>query len=345
MVAGVSIVVCCYNSAQRLPQTLAHLASQEVADEFPWEVIVVDNASTDGTAQIAKESWPQEILAPLRVFHEPRQGLSYARHQGFTKATYEIISFVDDDNWVCPEWVQTVAEIMSEHPHVGACGGFSEAVSEATLPWWFEHYQCDYAVGTQAQEAGDVTLTRGFLWGAGLNIRKQAWQQLLDKGFRSLLTGRQGVKLTSCEDYEFCLALRSAGWHLWYEPRLRLRHCLPASRLQWSYLRRLKRGFGASSVGLDPYFFLSKLNYLGFKARLERNWHFRMAIVLIKLLRYPHKLLLFFHYPLEGDSEILSVETLLGRLFELLKRRKVYELNSKEVWEAPWRVTAKLTEN
>lgn len=345
MLAGVSIVICCYNSAQRLPQTLAHLASQKVADGLPWEVIVVDNASTDGTAQIAKESWPQESPALLRVVHEPRQGLSHARYRGFTEATYDIIGFIDDDNWVCPEWVQTLAEIMSEHPEVGACGGFNDAVSEAVIPWWFEHYQYSYAVGAQAKEAGDITWTRGFLWGAGLAIRKQAWQQLLDKGFRPLLTDRQGATLTSCGDYEFCLALRSAGWHLWYEPRLRLSHFLPSSRLQWSYLRRLQRGFGASSVGLDPYSFALKDNYLGFKERLERTWQYRTIIVLIKLLRYPHKLILFFYYPLEGDAEIISVEILFGRLSELWRRRKVYELNSKEVWEAPWRVNTKLTEH
>lgn len=340
MVTGVSIVICCYNSAQRLPQTLAHLASQKGADEFPWEVIIVDNASTDDTAQIAKACWRQEASVPLHVVHEPQQGLSYARHRGFTEATYEIVSFVDDDNWVCPEWVQTVAEIMSQHPEAGACGGANEVVSEGEIPWWFEHYQCDYAVGVQAQERGDITWSRGFLWGAGLSIRKQALQKLLDQGFQALLTDRQGTTLLSCGDYELCLALRAAGWRLWYEPRLQLRHCLPAHRLQWSYLRRLKWGFGASSVGLDPYSVIPRDNKLSFKAHLMRSWYCRLGVVLIKLLRYPHKLLLFSYYLGEGDSDILCVETLLGRLSELVKKRKVYELNIKTVWEAPWRVSA-----
>lgn len=54
--AGVSIVICCYNSASRLPETLQHIAEQEVAANISWEVIVVDNASTDNTQEIAKKN-------------------------------------------------------------------------------------------------------------------------------------------------------------------------------------------------------------------------------------------------------------------------------------------------
>src|ERR1700719_3404911 len=80
---GVSIVVCCFNSASRLSeafaQTLAHLAAQETTAETRWEVIVVDNASTDDTAQVAQKSWPRQLEDSLQVVGEPRLGLSYAR--------------------------------------------------------------------------------------------------------------------------------------------------------------------------------------------------------------------------------------------------------------------------
>jgi len=51
---GVSVIICCYNSVKRLPVTLAHLKSQVVFGQIPWEVIVIDNASTDRTAEVAK---------------------------------------------------------------------------------------------------------------------------------------------------------------------------------------------------------------------------------------------------------------------------------------------------
>ncbi len=79
---GVSIIICCYNSAHRLPKTLAHLKTQVVSQIIPWEVIVVDNASTDGTDQVAKTQWGELPGVPFRVVNEPRPGLSNARNLG-----------------------------------------------------------------------------------------------------------------------------------------------------------------------------------------------------------------------------------------------------------------------
>src|SRR5439155_12302864 len=85
---GISVVVCCYNSAQRLPATLGHLAAQEVHEGLDWEIIVVDNASTDETSRAAHAAWPAPPTcggypgAPLRVVFEPHAGLSNARQRG-----------------------------------------------------------------------------------------------------------------------------------------------------------------------------------------------------------------------------------------------------------------------
>src|SRR5690348_8092021 len=73
---GISVVICTYNGAERLPQTLAHLAAQEDTGTIAWEVLVVDNASTDDTAEVARRCWPADAPAPLRVVGEPRMGLS-----------------------------------------------------------------------------------------------------------------------------------------------------------------------------------------------------------------------------------------------------------------------------
>src|SRR5437016_2123314 len=129
---GVSVVICCHNSAQRLPRTLAHLSAQKVSAEIPWEVIVVDNASSDDTAKVEASSWPKNARASLSVLREPEPGLSHARRRGFDEAKYEIVCFIDDDNWVSTDWVETISRVMSEHPDVGACGGFAEAACDSS---------------------------------------------------------------------------------------------------------------------------------------------------------------------------------------------------------------------
>lgn len=337
MSLGVSVVICCHNSAQRLPQTLAHLAVQQVREGCQWEVIVVDNASGDETSQVALNSWSADAPAPLRVVYEPQLGLSSARYRGYLEAKYALISFIDDDNWICSEWVQLVSEIMSQYPNLGACGGLNKAMCEVTPPNWFEQYKGCYAVGAQGQEVGDITCTRGQLWGAGLTIRKSAWQQLLSNGFCSLLADRQGSVLTAGGDSELCMALRFAGWRLWYEPRLHLYHYLPAHRLEWRYLRRLCRGFGIASVGYDAYYYALQQNHKNFKEQLRQTWQGQTLILLRSLLRHQIKLLLSFRYPLEGDREVLDLEQKIGRLLELLRRRKTFNLSIREVRESSWK--------
>ncbi len=65
MSSGASVIVCCYNSAARLPHTLAHLAGQIVPEDFFWEIILVNNASTDNTVECATAIWNK--LQPKNV--------------------------------------------------------------------------------------------------------------------------------------------------------------------------------------------------------------------------------------------------------------------------------------
>lgn len=340
--AGVSVVICCHNSAKRLPQTLAHLAAQQLDSSVSWEVIVVDNASTDDTARVARESWPSSSAAPLRVVHEPQLGLNYARSLGFSESRYEFVCLVDDDNWVSPEWVQTVFEVMSEHADVGACGGFIEEACETDPPWWFERYKSCYAPGAQGQEEGGDVTWRGFLMGAGLTVRKSAWDQLINNGFNFLLVDRQGTALSAGGDHELCLAVCLAGWKLWYEPRLRLRHFLPSDRLQWSLLRRQCQGAGMCEAGLDPYRFILSDNgalspWRDSIRRTRESWYWQTLVSIRYLARRPFRLLLSFYYPFEGDFHVIWIERQIGRFRGLLNRRKSYRTSIREIRTAAWR--------
>jgi hypothetical protein len=101
---GVSVVLCCYNSVGRLPETLRHLSMQRLPSGCQWEVLLVDNASQDDTAFVASGLW--EDLgrpAPLRIVHEPIPGLSSARNAGIRNACYEYVILCDDDNWLAPD--------------------------------------------------------------------------------------------------------------------------------------------------------------------------------------------------------------------------------------------------
>lgn len=324
---GVSVVVCCHNSAHLLPETLGRLAAQAFKGAIPpCEVIVVDNASTDKTSEIAAASWPVDCRIPLRVVVEPELGLTAARLRGIAEARHELVCFIDDDNRVNSNWLETVSLLVCEHPEVGAFGGQIEAISEKTLPIWFDRFQNFYAVGQQGEKAGDVTESRGYLWGAGLCLRRRAWQTLSDNNFHFRLSDRKGQLLSSGGDAELCYALRLAGWRLWYEPRLKMQHFIPESRLTWDYLRRVSRGFGAATAGIDAYELAIHSPARGVD-NLRQTWGWQILATIKALFRNPLKLLRASLSLMEGDPDVLQIENLWGRLLELLRNRRNYVLN------------------
>src|SRR5690349_3890945 len=120
-VKGVSVIICTYNGAERLPQTLKHLAAQQVDKEIRWEIILVDNASTDNTAEVARHCWNGSSRnVPIQIFSHPIPGKTGAMQLGFTKANYDYLLICDDDNWLAANYVQLVYEIMSTMPEIGA---------------------------------------------------------------------------------------------------------------------------------------------------------------------------------------------------------------------------------
>ena len=339
---SVSIVICCYNSASRLPETLNHLLVQDAPIDLKWEVILVDNASTDNTAKLAVTLWPKDLTVPLKVVSEPKPGLTNARKRGLREAQYDLVCFVDDDNWLSPNWVRLVAEVMATHPAVGACGGQSEAVFESEPPFWFDQFQNSYAVGPQSDEGGDITWSKGHLWGAGLVLRKEAWEELIKKGFQFLLTDRKGKSLSSGGDCELCYALRLAGWRLWYEPNLTLRHYITDNRLTWHYLRRVQRGVGRSTLGFDPYIFATYYRPDQIKAIGGQIWLwqlFRSCYILI--FRNSKTLISNFSYRFEGNKGILHFERIFARILELINMRSEYDRNILKTQHADWKTLKK----
>lgn len=331
---GVSVVICCHNSGARLPETLACLVRQEGHEGIPWEVIVVDNASTDDTAEVARACWPENPPAPLRVVIEPVPGLSNARIRGFDTARYAFVSFVDDDNRVARNWIAQVNTRMSSDPMIGACGGGITAEFEDPPPEWWPEFTGNFAVGLQWPEEGEVTHTKTWLYGAGLTVRKSAWAQLRSKGFRFYTTGRRGKGLTGGEDNELCYALRLAGWKLWLDWSLELRHLMPRGRVTWDYVRRLYRGAGATCLTLHGY---SASRPKTLCDHLRMHWWWQVLATGKQLFLNPADLWAYVFSRTEGNFAVLRTEGRLARCMELFRLRGNYQKMFIAILTAEWR--------
>lgn len=319
--SGLSFVLCCHNSARRLAETLGHLAAQRVPAGVEWEVVLVDNASSDGTAAAARQIWGAGP-APLRVVEEPRVGLSWARLAGARAARYEAFTLVDDDNWLAPDWLAVALDTLRSQPAAGAIGGQSTAVFEAPAPAWFPAIASSFAIGQQAEASGDITGSRGYLWGAGLTVRREAWRELLAAGFEFFLEDRSGKRLKSGGDTEICHALNLRGWRLYYESALGFRHFIPRGRLAWRYSRRLYRSFGEASVVLDTYRLALRERDHHDVAEEEYRWRSRMSRARQELLRYPRHLARALVRAEEGSFAEHAVEYARGRFVALLRARR-----------------------
>ncbi|MBA2330845.1 MAG: glycosyltransferase family 2 protein, partial [Flavisolibacter sp.] len=104
---GISIVICCYNSAELLPKTLHHIAQQKIASTIPWELIIVNNNSSDDTKKIAEQFINKNPFIKAHIVDEFSPGLSIARHKGFETSSYEYMLLCDDDNWLENDYVET----------------------------------------------------------------------------------------------------------------------------------------------------------------------------------------------------------------------------------------------
>ncbi len=251
VIPGVSLIVCTHNGAKLLPDTIKHILKQQVDQHVKWEFILIDNGSDDNSGELVKKLW--SISTPCRIIREDKIGLMHARNRGVAEARYEFISFIDDDNWIDSAWVTTVISVFSEHPETGICGGEIFEAPELEPPSWFDGIKMSYAIGKQGDKTGDVTETRGHIWGAGMSFRKSAYEAIVDAGFSPILNDRQGKKLLAGGDTEIAYNFRMAGWKLWFDDRLKLHHFLPKSRLEWSYLLKLYKGFGYSHVIFEIY--------------------------------------------------------------------------------------------
>lgn len=252
-----SVIICCYNSRERIGHTIMHLAKQIILNNIRWELVIVDNNCTDETTEFVKNKWNEltSNCIPLNIYYEQQPGLLYARMKGVSVAKGEILVFCDDDNWLSSNYINDAYNIMIEKNDIGALGGQSVAISDIALPNWWEEFCNGYAVGKQNSITGYVN-KRGYLWGAGIVTRKKLFLQAFNSDFPSILTGRKANKLSSGDDAEFCARLLLMNYNLYYSDKLFFNHYIPINRLTEEYRNNIFNGHKDAFKILKYYYYV-----------------------------------------------------------------------------------------
>ena len=182
----VTIVIPVYNEADTIHRCLEAIAAQTVQ---PYEVIVVDNNSSDGTALLAAQ------FPFVRVMHEAKQGVVYARDTGFNAARGDIIGRIDADTLLSPDWVETIQRIFTDNTISAVSGGMRyHAVPFADFFSRVDRVFRAYLAWALGREVA--------LQGANLAIRRSAWQDV-----RHSLCTRGDMH----EDFDLSIHLHEAG--------------------------------------------------------------------------------------------------------------------------------------
>jgi len=228
-----SVIICTHNGSASARRAAASALRCEVKEDA-YEVIVVDNASTDGTPDAIRELAEEEPTRPLRYLREERLGNHYARHLGARAARAPLLIYTDDDVEVEPQWVQAYVDAFEAHPEMGAAGGPAKPRWEVDPPQWL----LNRLAGTECygplalMDRGEAFLlgTDGYFFGLNMAIRFDVLSRL--GGFRPELFGRLTL---GPGEWALVLAMQAAGEPIGYVPNAVLWHHVPAHRMTPEY--------------------------------------------------------------------------------------------------------------
>lgn len=318
---GVSVIICCFNSSKKLVKTLDYLSRQLTTS--PWEIILVDNASTDSTNAIAAKIWSDKgCHVKIKILSEPEKGQAAARRKGIRESMYDVLLFCDDDNWLDSHYVDSVLYTMSLNKHVGVLGGCGEAVADVLFPDWFQQAEQSYAVGIQASNShGNVP--RNWVYGAGMAVRKSALTKLDETGSKYLLAGRTSGLIFSGDDTEMCYLIKLCGYEIWHDTSLTFKHSIAENRLSLIYIQKLYRSFGRAKYILNCYEF-------AISGRLNKSplWLkdilYSIYYLIVRLLKTKRFCKVDFYFELQY---------IIGFIEMLLKNRSKYDLQAKRIFD------------
>jgi len=242
---NISVILCTFNRASSLSNALDSVAKQTLPESIEWEVIVVDNNSTDQTLELTQK-YCRKYPGRFRYLFEPQQGLSRARNAGIRQARAEIVAFLDDDVTVGPTWLQNLTASLHDGEWAGA-GGPIRPPQEFQAPYWLSlGGPKDLGGALALLDLGDVPgELRRAPYGTNMAFRRCMFEKY---GFFRVDLGRCGKRLLSNEDTEFGKRLLAAGERLRYEASAVVYHPVFPERLNKKYFRAWWFNYGRALI-------------------------------------------------------------------------------------------------
>jgi glycosyltransferase involved in cell wall biosynthesis len=246
-----SIVIATYNRSAMLMQTLQSVVEQTLPRE-EWECVVVNNNSSDSTANDFEAFAARYPDYNLRMVLEPNQGLSYARNRGIRESEGEYIAIVDDDERIAPEFVASYVALFDQVPDAVAAGGPIVAEYPTGRPRWMSSFTERPIANTMYFGEEVREFPRGRVPGGGnMALRRSAVRRY---GVFDTSLGYVGESLVGGEESDLFERLQIAEAKYYYVPKAVMYHIIPKEKLTVEYLRRLSYNVGVSQLRRARYY-------------------------------------------------------------------------------------------
>ena len=203
---NVSVVICTYNRADMLPGALESLLRLSIPADWQWEVVLVDNRSTDTTPQVVDHMMPGRE-ARLRYVVEQVPGVAAARNCGVARSTGDWIAFFDDDQQADPDWLRTLVDFACANK-LRVVGGAVRVILPAgatDLP-----SEGRYLFGETPSLSEPIRYMGSLAPGAGNILVHRSVFEEVGTFDESLIEGG--------EDTDFFRRIRTAGIDMWFQP-------------------------------------------------------------------------------------------------------------------------------
>ena len=243
----VTIVICTWNRAELLRQTLQGMCSLQVPDQTQWELLVVNNNSTDATDDVIA-SFVDRL--PIRQLFEPQPGKSHAMNLAIKEAAGELILCTDDDAIVDPEWIAQYIQAAEQWPEAAFLGGRVDPWFAEEPPEWITRnwatFSKAYAIRQPPKDRKEIRskTSDGLPFGVNMAIRKHAFSSV---SFDERLGPCENNEIRG-EESALLLELLHQGYFGIWVPDAVVRHYIPPGRLTRSFFISYYEGLGRATV-------------------------------------------------------------------------------------------------
>ena len=241
----ISIAICTWNRSRLLDQTLSSLSRMSVPDDLSWELIVVDNNSTEAGVNNVLDSWKNKL--PLNSVVEKEPGHSASRNRAVQEATGDYLVWTDNDVMVSPNWLSAYHDAFQKHPEAGFFGGPIEPVFEEGQPTWIRDTWkiCAPVYATRNLGKTESALGIGKMpYGANFAVR----MDLQKKTPYDTQWGRKQSGMLGEDEVSVLRHLLGEGVMGYWVPDASLHHMIPKDRATVGYVASYFYGQGQANA-------------------------------------------------------------------------------------------------